>query len=222
MAKKALQVAILGLGIFGSTLSETLAENGVEVLAVDIDPVCVERVSDEVTRAVVADITDKEQLLELGITEFDVVIVSLSKHFEESVLCTMILKELGVTDIIAKARTRRKGLILEKVGATRVVNSEKDMAHRIAKSLLRHDILDLINLDEEHSVAEIKAPAAWIGKTIDKLNIRSAYDMNIIGIYHGSDENMYLNFNADYVVVENDRFLVIGNTRSIEKWDRVK
>ena len=80
MASK--QIAILGLSVFGSTLAETLENYGVEVLAIDIDPVCVERVADNVTRAVVADVTDKDQLLELGINDFDTAVVAISKKFE--------------------------------------------------------------------------------------------------------------------------------------------
>ena len=219
MAKKTKQVAILGLGIFGSTLSETLSNYGVEVLAVDNDPTCVERISKFVTRAVVADVTDKDQLLELGVNEFDTVVVSLSKHFEESVLCTMILKEFGVKDIIVKARTKRKSMILTKVGATQVINVEKDMAHRVAKTLLRRSIVDLIELDDEYSIVEIKAPNEWVGKTLRNLNVRTAYGMNIIGIRGQEDEKMNMDFLADYQVDREDHFLVVAKTKEIERWD---
>ena len=86
MSNKPKQVAILGLGIFGSTLAETLEDFGVEVLAVDIDPVCVSRIKDNVTKAIVADVTDREQLLELDINTFDVAVVAISKHFEEAII----------------------------------------------------------------------------------------------------------------------------------------
>ncbi|MEE3309224.1 TrkA family potassium uptake protein, partial [Sharpea azabuensis] len=159
---KTKQVAILGLGIFGSTLAETLEDYGVEVLAVDIDPACVERIADNVTRAVVADVTDKDQLLELGVADFDTAVVAISKHFEESVLCTMILKEAGIKNVIVKARTKRKKMILEKVGADKVINVEKDMAYKVAKSLLRRSIVDLVELDSEYSIVEIKVMPDWV------------------------------------------------------------
>ncbi len=219
MAKQTKQVAILGLGIFGSTLSETLSNYGVEVLAVDNDPTCVERIAEFVTRAVVADVTDKDQLLELGVDQFDYVVVSLSKHFEESVLCTMILKEFGVPNIIVKARTKRKSMILEKVGATQVINVEKDMAHRVAKRLLRRSIVDLIELDDEYSIVEIKAPNSWIGHTLRNLNVRTAYGMNIIGIRSKNQEKMNMDFLADYQVLPGDHFLVVAKTNEIEDWD---
>lgn len=219
MANKTKQVAILGLGIFGSTLAETLVEYGVEVLAVDNDPTCVERIADNVTKAVVANVTDKEQLMELGLSDFDCAVVAISKHFEESVLCTMMLKEMGVPTVIAKARTKRKKMILEKVGADRVINVEKDMAYKVAKSLLRRSIVDLVELDAEYSIVEIKAMDNWEGKTLRTLNVRSAYGMNIIGVKASGEDKMNMDFSADYVVSNGDHFLVVAKTKEIEKWD---
>ena len=120
----------------------------------DIDPVCVSRIKDNVTKAIVADVTDREQLLELDINTFDVAVVAISKHFEEAVTCTLLLKELNVPYVIAKARTKRKKIILEKVGADRVINTEKEMAYKLAKHLLRRSIVDLVELDEEYSIIE--------------------------------------------------------------------
>lgn len=217
--KKVEQVAILGLGVFGSELAETLSQYGVEVLAADIDSACVERVAQSVTKAAVADITDKDQLLELGVNEFDVVIVAASEHFEESVLCTMILKEFGVPYIIAKARNKRKSMILEKVGANKVINSEKDMAHRVAKSLTRRSIVDLVELDAEYSIVEIRAPHEWYHKSLRDLNVRSAFGMNIIGVKPNGSAKMSMDFDASYVVNETDHFLVVAKTEAIEKWD---
>lgn len=213
------QVAILGLGIFGSTLAETLEDNGIEVLGVDIDSVCVERIADRITKAVVLDVTDREQLQEVGISDFDTVIVSISKHFEESVLCTMTLKELGVKNVIVKARTKRKKLILEKVGADKVINVEKEMAYKVAKSLLRRSIVDLVELDDEYSIVEVKAQNEWVGRSLKDLNIRQVYGMNIIGIDDSNNHKMNMDFSADYIVQNNDHFVVVAKTNEIEKWD---
>lgn len=219
MANKTKQVAILGLGVFGSELAETLSNYGVEVLAVDIDPTCVERIANSVTKAVVADITDKDQLLELGVNGLDVAVVATSKHFEESVLCTMILKEFGVPNIIVKARTKRKSMILQKVGADKVINVEKDMAHRMSKYLIRRSIVDLVELDEEYSLVEIKSPSKWYHKSLRDLNVRVAYGMNIIGVKPNGSTKMSMDFDADYVVNPTDHFLVVAKTNEVEEWD---
>lgn len=217
MAKQK-QVAILGLGVFGSTLAETLSDYGVEVLAIDNNEQCVDRIKDNVTRAAIADVTDKDQMLELGVNEFDTVVVSISKHFEESVLATMILKEFGVPNIIVKARTKRKKVILEKVGADVVVNVEKDMANKVAKTLLRRSIVDIVELDEEYSIVEIHTPNSWIGKDLKTLNVRQEYGMNIVGVRCDADEKMNMDFTADYIVKPSDHFLVVAKTEEVEQW----
>ena len=219
MASK--QIAILGLSVFGSTLAETLENYGVEVLAIDIDPVCVERVADNVTRAVVADVTDKDQLLELAINDFDTAVVAISKKFEESVLATMILKEAGVENVLVEARTKRKKMILEKVGATRVINVEKEMAYKVSKSLLRRNIVDLVELDDEYSIVEIKAKASWVSRSLKDLDLRRRYGMNVIGISRESSNKMNMNFSADYVVSIDDHFVVAARTEDVEKWDNL-
>ena len=142
MANK--QYVVLGLGVFGSTIAKTLSQFEQEVLAIDKDVECVERVADFVTKAVVGDITDKDFLADLGISEFDVGIVAIGDHLEESILGVMNLKELGVNYIVAKAKNKRFMQVLEKVGADRVVRPEKEMGLKIARNLLRKNITDLI------------------------------------------------------------------------------
>ena len=199
------QYAVVGLGIFGSTVATTLAEYGCEVIAVDQDESCVERVADEVTKAVVADI--------------DVAIVAIGTHLEEAVLATMNLKELGVPYVIAKAKNKQFMKILEKVGANKVIRAEKDMGLKVAKSLLRKSIVDLVELDEDYSVVEIKAPLDWVGKNFIDLNIRRVYNMNIIGIKHGDEDHLSLDVAPEYVIQNGDHFLVIGKTKELERFD---
>lgn len=212
------QYAVLGLGVFGSTVATTLSQYDCEVIAIDKDESCVERIADEVTKAVVADTTDIEQLRALGIEDIDVAIVAIGTHLEESVLTTMNVKDLGVPYVISKAKNKQFSKILEKVGANRVIRAEKDMGVRVAKSLLRKNIVDLVELDEDHSLIEIKAPVDWIGKSVQDLNVRQAYHMNVIGV-KDSEDNMSLSIGADYIVKYGDRFLVIGKTRELEKFD---
>ncbi|MFQ8706353.1 MAG: potassium channel family protein [Thomasclavelia sp.] len=212
------QYAVLGLGVFGSTVATTLSQYDCEVIAIDKDESCVERIADEVTKAVVADTTDIEQLRALGIEDIDVAIVAIGTHLEESVLTTMNVKDLGVPYVISKAKNKQFSKILEKVGANRVIRAEKDMGVRVAKSLLRKNIVDLVELDEDHSLIEIKAPVDWIGKSVQDLNVRQAYHMNVIGV-KDSEDNMSLSIGANYIVKYGDRFLVIGKTRELEKFD---
>lgn len=213
------QYAVLGLGIFGSTVATTLSEYGCEVIAVDRDETCVERIADEVTKAVVADVTDQEELRAIGIEDIDVAIVAIGTHLEEAVLATMNLKELGVPYVIAKAKNKQFLKILEKVGANRVIRAEKDMGIKVAKSLLRKSIIDIVELDEDYSVVEIKAPINWIGKNFIDLNIRRVYSMNVIGVKHGQEDHLSLDISPEYVIQDGDYFLVIGKTKELERFD---
>lgn len=212
------QYAVLGLGVFGSTVATTLAQYDCEVIAIDKEESCVERIADEVTKAVVADTTDIEQLRSLGIDDIDVAIVAIGTHLEEAVLTTMNVKDLGVPFVIAKAKNKQFTKILEKVGANKVIRAEKDMGIRVAKSLLRKNIVDLVELDEDYSLVEIIAPNDWIGKSLQLLNVRQVYHMNIIGVKN-SDDEMSLNIGANYIIQRGDRFLVIGKTTQLEKFD---
>lgn len=213
------QYAVLGLGVFGSTVATTLAEYGCEVLAIDKDLTCVERIATEVTKAVVADVTNREELAELGLGDFDVAIVAIGNHLEEGVLATMILKEMGVPYVIAKAKNKQFMQILEKIGADKVVRAEKDMGIRTAKKLLRRNIVDLVELDEEYSIVEIKAPTSWQGKTLQALNVRNIYHINVLGVRTIDSEKLSLNIGPEYLVQHEDRFLVLAETTEIEKFD---
>ena len=175
------QYVVLGLGVFGSTVTKTLSQYGCEVLAIDKDPECVQRISEFATRAVIGDFTDKQFLIDLGIEGFDVGIVATGTHLEESLLGVLNLKELGVNMIIAKAKNKRFKEILEKIGADRVVRPEKEMGSRVARSILRKNIIDLIEIDENYSVVEMKVPQAWVGNTLLNLNLRKNYGINILG-----------------------------------------
>jgi len=213
------QYAVFGLGVFGSTVAETLEKYGCEVLAIDKNITCIERISKHVTKAVVADATNKEELLALDIKDIDVVIISLRNNLEDAVLATMLLKELGVPHIIAKAKNHQHQRILEKVGADRVVRAEKDMGERIARGLLQKSIIDITSLDERYAVSEIKAPDFWYDKTVVQLNVRHVYKMNILGVKHCGCDDLSLNISPGYKIQEGDTFLVIAQVEDLENFD---
>jgi trk system potassium uptake protein TrkA len=213
------QYIVLGLGVFGSTITKTLSKFGCEVLAVDKNPECVQRISEFATRAVIGDITDLEFLSNLGIDEFDVGIVAIGNHLEESLLGVLNLKEIGIPFIIAKAKNKRFKAVLEKIGADRVVRPEKEMGERIARSLLRKNITDLIEIDENYSVVEMKIPQAWAGHRLSDLNLRQNYGINILGKRNGETHKLEMNLDPQETLQINDHFLMIAETEKIEKFD---
>lgn len=188
MAKK--QFVVIGLGRFGTSVAKTLYSLGNDVLAIDVDEETVQNISDSVTHSVQADATDENTLRSLGIRNFDVAVVTIGSDLQSSVMVTLLLKELGVEHIIAKANSEIHAKVLYKIGADRVVLPERDMGVRVAHNLVSSNILDYIELSPDYSIAEIANPKAWQGKTLQELNLRANFGINIVAVKKDNDINV--------------------------------
>lgn len=213
------QFVVLGLGIFGSTLVKTLSQFGREVIAIDKDSENVQRVSEFATKAVIGDVTDIQFLTDLGLDDIDVGIVAIGDRLEDSILATMNLKELGVPYVIVKAKNKRFKVVLERIGADHVVRPEKEMGEKIARTLLRKNIKDLIELDEEKCIVEMKVPQSWIGKSLSQLDLRKLYSINVLGKRDPKTHKLEVPVDPSAPIEMNDTFLVLGQTDKIEKYD---
>ena len=205
---------VIGLGRFGQTLARQLCMLGAEVLAMDVNQDLVQQVSDDVTHAVVGDAQDKDVLRALGVRDFDCAIVAIGSDLAASVLTVMNLKELEVPYIIGKAHDDTHRRVLEKLGVDRVVIPEQENATRLARSLNSHNVLDYIELSEDYGILEIPAPRAWVGKTLKELNIRAKLGVNIIAVESGRKTNV--SPAADYMILEGDIMVVLGDNYSLE------
>jgi trk system potassium uptake protein TrkA len=174
--------AVVGLGRFGSAIATTLTELGHEVIGIDSDGEHVERLSDFVTQAVQLDATDEKALRASGIQDVDVAIISIGEHIESSLLVVMLVKELGIPTILAKATTALHGRILERLGVSRVIFPERDMAIRVAHSLVLPNILDYIELSRDFSIVEMPAPREFVGRTLSELALRTTFGLTLIAI----------------------------------------
>ncbi len=208
--------AILGLGIFGSTIAKTLSENGYDVIGMDLDMVNVERVSDYVTQAVQADFTDIEQLRMSGVADVDTAIIATGSKLEASIMAVLHLKELGIPYIIAKAKNKINLQILLKIGADRVVRPEKEMGVRVAKSLMSENVMDMVDIDEDYSLLEIKAPEEWHGKALIDLHLRREYGVNVLGYRTEKEGKLNVDLTANYMVNGDDFLLVIAENKKFE------
>lgn len=216
------QFAVLGLGVFGSTVSKTLASYGMEIIAIDHDPECVQRISDLVTKGIVGDVTDQSFLKNVGVGDVDVGIVAIGDHFEESVLAVLNLKELGVPYIVAKAKNKRVMSVLSRVGADLVIRPEKEMGEKLARNLLRHNIKDLIDIDDDYAVVEMSVPKEWAGKTLLQLDLRHLYGVNMLGRRNLKTGKIDFVINPKEVLAEDDVYLMLAKTKEIEKFDYLK
>ena len=158
--------AVIGLGRFGSAMASTLAELGQDVIGIDSDEDRVRKLADVVTQTAQLEATDLRALKEVGVQDVDVVVISIGENIESSLLVVMQVMELGVGEIIAKAVTPLHGRILQKLGVKRVIYPERDMAIRVAHSLVVPNSLDYIELSRDFSIVELPAPASsWASRS---------------------------------------------------------
>ena len=209
------QFVVIGCGRFGQSVAIKLAELGSEVMVVDDNEEIIQSLSDKVTYAVQADATDENALKALGIRNFDVAIVTIGSDIQSSILVTLMVKELGVKHIIAKAQNPAHAKVLYKIGANRVVFPEKEMGVKIAKSLLSSNVLDLIDLAPEYSIVEIKMKDDWIGKSLVDINMRRQYQISVIAIRR--NDELDINVEPDRILMKNDVLVIIGNNSDIKK-----
>src|SRR4030042_882751 len=169
------QFAVIGLGRFGASVAKTLAEKGYQVLAIDVNEHTVQDIVDEVTQAVCLDATDEKALRAVGIENVDVAIVGMGSNLEASILITLSLKEIGVREIVCKAVNEDHKKVLEKIGATKVIQPEKEMGVRLANSLVSSSVVEHIELSNESSIVELISPKDFIGKSLREIDVRAKF-----------------------------------------------
>jgi len=211
------RVVVIGLGIFGFNIVKDLYENGFEVVAIDKNKEVIQKIRDFSTKAILADGTDKEVLESIGIQEDDVVIVSFGEDLAASTLITLHLKEMKVKHIIVKAPNEDHKHVLEKVGATEVIIPEREMADKVAKSLISPNVLDYIPLSDEYTICEIVPPSSFMGKSIAELHLRSKYHIEVIAVRETLPERLTMVPRADFVIKDSDVLVVIGKEADIQK-----
>ncbi len=214
------QFVVIGCGRFGEALSTKLVELGKEVMVVDISEEIVQNISQTVTYAVQADATDENSIKSLGISNFDVAVISIGANIQASLLVTLMIKELGVKKVIAKAQNELHAKILYKIGADRVVFPEREMGIRVAKNLVSKNVLDFIEFAPDYSVMEVLVLDEWIGQSLIEIDMRSRYGINVMAIKHGDDINISLI--GTYEIKKDDILIVIGNNSDLQKIERAE
>lgn len=212
------QFVVIGCGRFGQSVAIKLAEMGSEVMVVDDNEEIIQSISDKVTYAVQADATDENAIKALGIRNFDVAIVTIGSDIQSSILVTLLVKEMGIKHIIAKAQNAAHAKVLYKIGANRVVFPEKEMGIKVAKGLLSSNVLELIDLAPEYSILEIRMSDDWIGKSLVDINMRRKYSISVIAIRRGDDID--INVEPDRVLLKDDILVVVGHNKDLQKLEK--
>lgn len=217
------QFAVIGLGRFGSAMATTLAEIGHDVIGVDADAERVRRLADVITQAVELDATDERALRAAGVQDVDVAVVSIGENIESSLLVVMQLRELGVSTVVAKAVTPLHGRILEKIGVSRIIFPEREMAIRVAHSLVMPSVIDYIELSRDFSIVEVPAPPSFVGRTLRQLEIRPRLGLTLIAIKRRPAPGAPIVTNiaptADEAIREGDVLALLGSNERLGRLD---
>lgn len=214
--------AIIGLSSFGHFLAQQLAQSGHQIMAIDINQERIDRVKSFVEKAIIADATDKSTLATLGLPNFDGVVVSLGDEMDASILVTLYLRELKVTNIIAKALTEDHGKVLNIIGATQVVFPERDQAVRIAQSLESDYILDSIKLSDNISIIEIAPPHEFVGKTLGQLDLPKKYDVLVVVVKEIVPEEVVMIPTAEHMIKDTSVLMILGTDAALNKIKKMK
>ena len=207
-------IGVIGLGRFGSSIAKTLTQLGHHVLAIDTNEGNIDNIKDFVASAKQIDY-DMLALKEAGIAECDIVVVAIGHSLQENILVTLMLKELGIRYIVARAIDELHERALEKIGANRVINPEKAMGIRLANQLISSDVLDIIEISPEYTVQEFKTKKKFVGKTLSELDLRKKYNVAVLAIKR--DQNLVILPSADERIRKDDVLLAVGKTKDIQK-----
>lgn len=212
-------IAIIGLGSFGSNVLKNFVKEGVEVTAIDKDEKVLNQHASLTDNAFCTDSTQVDGLRHIGIQNFDCVIVSIGQDLNASILTTLILKEFGIPNIIVKASDENHAKILKKIGADQIVYPDKEMGKRVAMQVMYSSLRELVELNEVQVMAQISVNSPeFIGKTLESLNITNKYNV-IISAIRREDEVIIPS--AQEVLKSDDLLIVVGETKSVEKLTKI-
>jgi trk system potassium uptake protein TrkA len=207
--------AVFGLGRYGTAVARELIENGMEVIAVDMDQKTVTEAAAYLPVCKCADITDAEVIDRLGIANIDTVIICMAGNLEASVMAVTLCKEAGVPTVIAKCANEMHQKILLRVGADKVVFPENESGIRLAKNLLSSGFIDMISLSREVSIVEVDVRDEWVGKNLIELNLRKKYGFNIVAIRTG--QMVSVNIDPQQPLRREMTLIVIANTSKLSR-----
>ena len=209
---------VMGCGRFGESCAQTLMDLDNEVLVIDEDYDKIKNISNDVTTAIQCDITDELAMKEIGLSNFDVAIISIGSSLTAAIMGTMLAKEAGVKYILAKAPSLREGNILKKIGADKIIYPERDMARRVAHNLTSKNILDFFQISPKYSMVEQKIHDDWINLNLQELKIRKRYGVTVVAVERKGD--IIVSPSSDLKLMEGDILVIIGSNEQINKIEK--
>lgn len=214
------QFAVLGLGNFGYSVAKEMQKEDCEVIAVDHISERVQAIADDVSYAMRADIGDQEVMRTLGARNLDGVVIAVAENMEASIMATLACVELKVPNIVAKANNEIHARILEKIGVEKknIVYPEKEMGKRVAAKMVNEYVTDLWELSDDYQIIGIDVPKAWVGKSLEDLDLRKVHDLNVVCVVKGDDVDV--NPDPTKILEEDSKLTIIGANDSLNKLKR--
>lgn len=220
--------AVIGVGRFGLAIAKTLSQRGAEVMAIDSTEEKIETIKDDVAFAITLDATDKKALMSQNIQDVDAVVVSIGEDFEAMILCCVLLMELKVKRIIARASGKHQRMILEKIGITEILSPEDEFGTAVAEKLLNPSIVSYLQLPDQYEIVEIKTPPGIANRTLEDIGLRNKYKLNLITLKREFEEvkdgamvkekHILGVPNSSTVLYETDTIVVFGRVSDIERF----
>lgn len=211
------QFAVIGLGRLGIAMVDTLDSLGHDVLAIDQKEDLIQRLADDLPNVhlVAADATDEDVLLGLNLQEFDAAAVVIGEnHVEAGILTTANLKEIGVSTIVARASSKLHARVLERVGADRVIQPEREMGEQIARVLASPAILDYVDLGDDEALIEARVPKQWTGKSLSELALSRKLGLTVVALKPKDGAGTLPR--GDTVLQEGDVIVVGGSKETLD------
>ena len=214
------RIGIIGAGRFGMSLAESLTNAGMDVVLVDRNRPAMQSASEFAT-AVQGDATQPHVLEEAGFGECDAVVVAIGSNIEASIMATANCKELGVETVVSKATSELHGKILRRIGADSVVYPDRDSAHRLARAIANHDVVDFLEVSEGYSIAEVEVPEEMRGKTLAEADFRNKTGLTVLCIRRADADpkkpRAAIIPKASDRMESDDRLIVFGETRRLDE-----
>lgn len=207
--------AVFGLGRFGYSIANELLDAECEVMVIDKSEECIQEFVDRATYAVRADVTEPGVLESLGIGNVDVVVIAMAGDLEANIVTAMYAKEMGVPQVISKASSPLHGRILNKIGVDRVIYPEREMGRRVARNMLSGGFVDLVELSDDFTLAEIRVPDEWAGKSLAQLNTRDIYKVNVVAIKSADEINVSIDPHEP--LRGDDLLVILGDNEHLNK-----
>ena len=211
------EFAILGIGNFGFYLSTHLYEKGHEVLAVDVDSKRVQRIKDRVSRAVVADATDRDAMEALGIDQMEAAIICMGSSMSNSILAAFNILDMGAGRVLATVHSEAHGRILKKIGAAGVFFPQKDLAISVGERLHNPNMLDYLPFADGYSIAELPSPGRFIGKALHELDLINRYGVQVIGSRDATTGGLNMVPKANFILKDKDILILLGSNEALDR-----